>query len=88
MNEEKQNFLRLFRLVNSIGSEAARVKFDVIFPPNSLIATLNNGKSHINKLCHKKILALSQKDILFPPSGKWSYTPPFFTSSNNCLHVA
>ncbi|CAC5399922.1 unnamed protein product [Mytilus coruscus] len=76
MNEEKQNFIRLFHLVNSIGSEAARVHFDIIFPPNSLIATLNNGKSNINKLYSKRILAQSQKDILFP-------LPPDINSSKS-----
>ncbi|XP_071130411.1 uncharacterized protein [Mytilus edulis] len=69
MNEEKQNFLRLFCLVNDIGSNAARDKFDVFFPPNSLITTLNNGKSHIKMLCDNKKLAPSQRDILYPPSG-------------------
>lgn len=71
MNEKKQNLIRLFYLVNSIGSDAARVQFDLIFPPKSLITTLSIAKSDICNSYNKRILAQSQIDILFPlPPGK------------------
>ncbi|CAG2216119.1 unnamed protein product [Mytilus edulis] len=85
MNEEKQNFLRLFCLVNDIGTNAARVKFDVIFPPNSLITTLNNGKSHINMLYFNKKLAQSQRDILYPPSGGITSSKLYYITLMVCL---
>ena len=65
---EKANFTRLSRLLVDKGCEALRMTFDAIHPPANLTTVLNAKKSVLLKL-KRRVINVTQWDLLFPPSG-------------------
>lgn len=68
--DEDENFFRIFKLTNSVGTEATRTQFDILFPPVNLQSELSNNKQQLEIKVGKRLSGI-QWDILFPPSGNF-----------------
>ncbi len=66
--QEKENFIRLSRLLVDKGTEALRKTLDGIHPPANLPAVLNANRKSLLKL-RFMVINGHQWDLLFPPSG-------------------
>ncbi|XP_071140502.1 uncharacterized protein [Mytilus edulis] len=70
INEEEDNFLRFFKLVNGPGTEAVRIFFDSFFPNNTLDIILRREESNIRRNAKSWRLTGKQLDLMFPAVGK------------------
>jgi hypothetical protein len=82
--EEKDNFIRLSRLLVDKGTEALRKIFDDIHPPAHLSSVLDaTGRTLLNKKCNH--ISDQQWDSLFPPSGSPPDSKNFDVKTLNLL---
>lgn len=70
INEEEDNFLRFFKLVTGLGTEAVRIFFDSFFPNNTLDIVLRREENNIRRRASHWRLTQKQLDLLFPAIGK------------------
>ncbi|XP_048576145.1 uncharacterized protein LOC125557526 [Nematostella vectensis] len=68
-SEEKDNFLKLCRLLIDGGTQSLRTYFTSIHHPTPLAAFLNTHKKTLTNLKSRRILRQEQFDRLFPASG-------------------
>ncbi|XP_048575788.1 NACHT, LRR and PYD domains-containing protein 3-like isoform X1 [Nematostella vectensis] len=68
-SEEKDNFLKLCRLLIDGGTQSLRTYFTSIHHPTPLAAFLNTHKKTLINLKSRRILRQEQFDRLFPASG-------------------
>ncbi|XP_048575785.1 uncharacterized protein LOC116609594 [Nematostella vectensis] len=68
-SEEKDNFLKLCRLLIDGGTQSLRTYFTSIHHPTHLAAFLNRHKKTLINLKSRRILRQEQFDRLFPASG-------------------
>ncbi|XP_071138285.1 uncharacterized protein [Mytilus edulis] len=83
--DEDENFLRIFKLVTSVGTNAIRVQFDILFPPANLQSELSYKKSQLRRLKTSNILNAKQWDVLFPSSGGTVSSSDFDITLMICL---
>ena len=68
--DETANFDRLRRLLEDKGTEALRMCFDAIHPPDDLRRVLNANRESLEIDTPRPLLNSSQIDLLFPPADK------------------
>ena len=66
---EKTNHIMLIRLIIDGGTMARRKTFDRFHPPSSLLSSLNANYPILNNLLRRRVLHITQWDLLFPPDG-------------------
>ena len=69
-SEEEDNFIRMFKLVTGVGTEAVRCKFDHLFPRNNLAATLIKEEPTLKTLHYQRRINAKQMTLLPPSCGK------------------